>query len=277
MMDDNEMDYKKMKLILWKSVIASLVFFSGATVCQGSEVEEAFYIEPMEVQIPPAKASTAIRVFNNEQHLLRIRVDVFERTDNADGSERRVLAKDLRPDIQEFDLKPGSSRQVVLSYHGAKKISKERAYRVVVKQVLNSQLLPTTAESLDLRFIYIASVFVTPERARANLVVDSVRRLSDRMVEVELSNLGHAHQKMKQIDAVVVEETAAESGDGSRISRELELSPDSIAMLAKQNLLSGGRRIFRLELNEREDEISRDARLRVKIRANRGARPPASN
>ena len=252
-------------------VFAVVAFSNALSVHASTEVEEAFYIEPMEVQMAPAKQTASIKVFNNEAHALRIRVDVFERTDNLDGSERRVLSKDLRADTQEFNLTPGSSRVIGLSYHGARKISKERAYRVVVKQVMMAQdLVP---DSLDLRFIYIASVFVTPDQARAKLVIDSVRRVSDRTVELEISNEGQAHQKMKQIRTVVVEATS----DSSEEWRELELSVESIEMLSKQNLLSGGRRIFKLELNERENEIAANARLRVNLRTTKETRPPASN
>ena len=246
----------------------SLVILVPALALAG-EVEEAFYIEPMELQMAPAKRTAEINVVNKEEHKLRIRVDVFERTDNIDGSERRVLSTDLKPDVQEFDLMPGSSRHIKLAYKGSKKIAKERAYRVVVKQVMTSP--DAAGNSLDLRFIYIASVFVTPVEARAKLVIDAVRRTSDRTVEVELSNEGRAHQKMKQIRTVVVEEDMSD-----RTSRELELSDESIEMLARQNLLSGGRRVFKLELNNREGEIAVNARLRVKFRAAH-ERPPASN
>lgn len=225
-----------------------LLFFMGsarADIPSG----EAFYIEPMELHLDPRPPqsqpkSAALKIVNNEAYDSRVRLDTFERREGKDGSEERELTKDIRVDETAFVLKAGQSKTVMVHYQGLKRLSKERAYRIVVKQV-ETGAGQNAGRSLDLRFVYVASVYVTPAKAAPKLIVKDVRRTSERGLEVEFHNEGSAHQRMDVFTPQI--EVATDGG-----VREVKLSPESRQLLAKQNFLPGVRRKILLEIDPAE-------------------------
>jgi P pilus assembly chaperone PapD len=198
---------------------------------------EAFYIHPMELNLrPDAKAPTQVTVFNKDAHKADIHVDVFERTEGDEGSELRSATKDLVADVTDFSLEAGQTRALNLTYKGRKKLSRERAFRVVVRQTGDPG-----DSSLDLRFVYVASVYVTPAGAQPKLVIGNVRRTSDRAVEVSLKNDGNAHVQMNDVAAILQQKIP----NGLR---DYELSSESLKLWSRQNLLAGGRRKLVLQI-----------------------------
>ncbi len=230
---------------LLMSLVVTFSFFAVATRVQAEPSNEAFYIEPMEIQVNPETAAPAIlEVFNKEHHSAEIHVDIFERSDTIDGAEKRASTKDITIDATDFKLAAGQSKKMVVAYRGSRKITRERAFRIVVRQVG-----ATEENSLDVRFVYVASMYVTPKRAASKLVVRGVHRTSDREVEVTLFNQGHAHVKTSNVTFVILQRLA------SGPVREIEVSSASRENWAKQNLLAGSSRKLKLEIGPEEKPV----------------------
>lgn len=211
-----------------------------------SQPTEAFYIHPMELFIrPDARKFSTLEVFNKEAQSAKIHVDVFERSDTVEGTETRALTKDVTVDAQDFTLAAGQSRKLNIRYRGSKKLKRERAYRIIVRQVA-----PGETNSLDVRFVYVASMYVTPELAEPKLVVRQVSRASDRELEVLLANEGGAHAELAGVRFVVLEEGAR----GSK--REISLSSESRDDRSRQNLLAGSQRKLKFQIAASEPPIS---------------------
>ncbi len=219
------------------------------------EGDEAFYITPMEVSMKPGEGAQSLTVVNQHEQPIQVRVDAFERDDTVDGIEKRVLTKELVADVSEFNLNAGATRVVKLRYVGSHKLKREKAFRVVVKQMASSLSNP----SLDLRFIYVASVYVSPEakKSMSEVQVRSIQKTDDGL-EVELKNRGASHLKLRDVDVVV-----AESADGE--VRNIELSQETRENLKRENILAGGLRRLRLQVADTKT-LRRGGRLMLELR-----------
>ena len=212
-------------------MLLSLVLFSFLENAFAAAPTEAFYVEPMEFSVrAPFDAVQKLTVINKDDHEVKIHVDIFERSDSLDGSENRKLTTDVVSDASEFSVAKGASKIIQLTYVGKGKPKRERAFRIVVRQ-----MGATNDASLDLRFVYVASMYVTPDKAEPEIVVRDVKRTSEREIEVGFHNVGNAHGQLSGMSALV--EQGARKGD-----RALQLSNESLKMLARQNLLAGSRR-----------------------------------
>lgn len=236
------------------AIFLSSQFSSPAFAAGGNG--EAFYVDPMEIHIEArGRAPTAsLKIFNKEGVDRRVRIDVFERTEAADGAEQRALTSEINVDATEFTVKPGQAKKITVNYVGRNRLSIEKAYRIVVKQVEGA----TSAEgSLDLRFVYEAAVYVAPAQAKAKLIVKEVRCTSDRAIEVAFQNVGNAHQKMENLLAKV--EVSDASG-----RHEAILSEESRQLLSRQNFLAGSRRKLVLQLAPNQ-VLTRGTSVNVKL------------
>lgn len=233
-----------------------LLSFAAPDLVLAEEADDAFYITPMEVAMKPGAGAQEITVVNQHEHAIQVRVDAFERDDTVDGIEKRVLTKELVSDVSEFNLAPGATRVVKLRYVGSHKLKRERAFRVVVKQMASSL---ASNPSLDLRFIYVASVYVMPENKKSTqeVQVRSIQKTEDG-IEVELKNRGPSHLKLRDVDLVV-----AESANGE--VRNIELSAETREHLKRQNILAGGLRRLRLQVAD-TSTLRRGGRLMLELR-----------
>lgn len=215
---------------------------------------EAFFISPMELQISPdGSAPVTLEVFNHQDHEIPIHIDIFARSEDADGSEKRRLSKEITVSSADFKLSAGESRKLELRYSGPKKISNERAYRVVVRQIGTQD-----SESLDVRFVYVASLYVTPKSVEPNLIVQKVRRASEIEIETSLTNSGSAHAELAQYKMSLLQQNP----DGK--IRELALSSETQQKISKINLLAGSRRQLKMQIADGE-KIAPHAELTVKV------------
>ncbi len=240
------LELSNMRILLCASVVSFLVGAAISSKGYAESSSEAFYIEPMEIKVrPDSLVPSVLEVFNKEQHTAAIHIDIFERSDTVDGAEKRAITKDVSIDTTDLKLAAGQSKKLALVYHGSRKISRERAFRIVVRQVGASE-----DNSLDVRFVYVASMYVTPKLAEPKLVVQRVHRASEREVEVTLSNHGLAHVQMSDVAFVILQ------GALKGPVREIGLSSESRQNWAKQNLLAGSSRKLKLEIGPEEKPVA---------------------
>lgn len=211
-----------------------LVFFcfalSGFRALAG--VSEAFFVTPMEMAMKPeAGASAKLTVVNKGDQPLKIRVACFERSDDINGNESRKLTKSLTVESSDFTLETGATKTLIVAYVASSNISREKAYRIVVRQ---AESKPDS--SLDLRFVYVTSVYVTPANAAAKLSIENIRRHQD-VLEFEVRNSGSAHAKPASIAAFVQQ---------AKGQKKLGVSNEILNSVFRQNLLAGSSRKFHL-------------------------------
>ncbi|MDX9730453.1 MAG: hypothetical protein RBT63_01665 [Bdellovibrionales bacterium] len=230
--------------------ITLLLFVTAVPVEAAAESEEAFYIEPMEFRFSPGESRQAqvFRVHNRNEQPAKVRVEIFLRSEDMHKGERRALSSDIRPDTRHFLLPAGESRDVSLTYHGSRHLKSERAYRVVVTQ---EGVAPET--SLDMRFVYVASAYVTPRGAESKVRVVAIERESAERVKVRLFNSGTAHKKLHEVKAEL-----EETHDG-RV-RTLLLGDENLRRLARENVLAGSYLTLDLDI-----ETKAGAELRFRL------------
>lgn len=146
--------------------LVAVSFLISLSVAAAESDSEAFFIQPMEVQVAVAadgeRPTTKLKIVNKEDHDVSVRIDCFHRDDDVNGSERRSLTKDVKVDASEFILPAGSSRYITVTYAGSRKISREHEFRIVVKQQEDSEGENGT-RSLDMSFVHVVSFKVAPE------------------------------------------------------------------------------------------------------------------
>jgi hypothetical protein len=240
--------------------VSYFIFTNFSGVASAAATEQsfgAFYIAPMELQIRPNSAAPAmLEVFNKEEHEAEIHVDIFERTETLAGAESRSLSNDIVVDSSDFKLPSGKSRRLILRYRGSKNIARERAFRVVVRQLGTND-----EKSLDLRYVYVASLYVTPISAQSNLMITSIKKTSDREVEVNLHNEGRAHTFLSDFSPIILQTS---ENNSTRTLRVIKLSAESREAWSKQNLLAGSRRNLVLQIARDENPIQ-DGALSLKL------------
>lgn len=250
----------KTVLVVFVSVVGAVAGGTESSHAQAdrqtdAQTDEAFSVHPMEMKFSldsKASMSSKLRLKNQSESQLRIRIDVFERSNELDGSERRSPTKNLKVSEREFDLLPSGEKTIDVSYLGPRTLKSERAYRVVVKQVDGARAAETGA-SLDLRFVYVASVYVSPQNAEPRLRVERVRRLDEKKVEIEFANKGTAHQKLSDV-RFSIRQTASE-GERPLKKAELAISDKSRRELSRLNILARGRLRTVLEVAPEETLI----------------------
>ncbi len=131
---------------------------------------ESFFVEPHELRISvPVSRRTVndgfIKIVNKENYDVAVQVDCFLREPDLNGGERRSSTTHLKIEPSEFVLKAGRSKTIAIDYRGEQRISKERTYRIVIKQREESEGA-NNHRSLGLGFVHVVSFFVHPRSSK---------------------------------------------------------------------------------------------------------------
>lgn len=141
-------------------------------------------------------------------------------------------------------MKPQSSQTVKIRWEGKKDLDKELCYRVLVKQ------LPVDFEngsdgeggSLKILFKYKGSIYITPEVARPNVKLESVkiekREDGDKHVQLLFENKGTRHAILDKLEIRLTD--ARDS--------EYVFSGEELEGISGQNILPGKERVFSFPL-----------------------------
>lgn len=202
----------------------------------------AFRFSPMVAELSPQgqKSSQTFLVENNGDARVALQLELFKRTADEDGIEKRVITEDLSVFPQQLTLEPGAQRNIKVSWVGGAAIDSERPYRLVVTQLpvdFAKIKGPGAKPGVNLNFLlqYVASLYVVPPQAKARVVVASIARLEGGSLKVALTNAGNAHQLLRGMRLRI--------GPGKS-----EVSADQLKILESDNLLPGASRSFTVTL-----------------------------
>ncbi len=183
-----------------------LVFLFSAI----SITSHAFKISPIEVTFDPKGrgAVQTIKVDNPTASSIPIEIFSYERI-HKNGKEKRVATNDFYYFPKQFILKPGEKRNIRISWLGEKKkgkkgknkpmqkgntnISKEKAYRLEIRQVPVNLKKKATKTGITFLYNYVASLYVKPPKVKPEVKLLSYKRVGKNLYKVNLKNTGSAH------------------------------------------------------------------------------------
>lgn len=160
----------------------------------------AFSLEPISASFSPSGRG-AIRSFtlkNETSEMVAIRISLFHRSGDIDGREIQSPAEErftVYP--SQLVLRPDSIQMVRVQWKGAPRVEKELAFRMLVEQMpVNFSEQEGTGSGVKIMFKYLASLYITPPGAAAQVNVDDFSlQNKDEVAHLELfvSNRGTAH------------------------------------------------------------------------------------
>ena len=194
------------------------------------------HLSPMERELVifPAGPIGEIKLHlqNMESEPRSFKIEVLKRSEDENGVERRTKTSDLTlaaadaSPLVSSRIGPGEVRELTLRYTGNRGISSEQAYRLIVTETTGA-----------IRMKIISSIYVRPEQAKADLQTDGhAQRLTADRIQVVLQNKGKAHQRLDGYVPVL------------RFSdTNVQLKSETLAAWDKENVLSGMKRVIRLD------------------------------
>lgn len=221
------------------SMLVGTMALFGAAFLPGASAAQAFTVVPVAQDFAPGDrdAQETLVIENGQDEPVLLRLQVMSRTTLADGRESNAPTSDFAVFPVQTVVGPKQSQVVRLQWRGAEKLDRELAYRVIAEQhPLANRPKPTHAIKLAVRFV--GSVYVVPEGAAADVVVESARAVTaggERRLELVLENRGLAH-------TLIDEPTVAVSAGGET----RQLSEAAVKGLDGANILAGSKLTVRL-------------------------------
>jgi hypothetical protein len=189
----------------------------------------AFSLEPMLAEIVLPKISQTFTLRNLTENSRKIRIEVLERRQEGERefgrktSELRTLGG-IAGGVVELPAE--SAKSFEIEYRGPKRLSTERAYRLVV-----TDETPSDGTVRSLKLSYRASVYVREATHTPDLVIRSWRPTGGAGFDVVLRNQGRIRQPL--------------AGMGFQ---GLDLAKSSIKVLEAGVMLAGSERRLSLEV-----------------------------
>ncbi|HEX7675593.1 MAG TPA: fimbria/pilus periplasmic chaperone [Bdellovibrio sp.] len=161
----------------------------------------AFKMSPMVITFMPSgsKATQVLTLENSGGDKVPVQIEAFVRGVDAKGEETRAKTSDFNIYPEQLVLLPNEKRNVRVTWAGEMKDGNEKSYRIIASQI-PVEFKETNAKSkkpgVNLNFLlqYVASAYVTPDKASANVKVKEARALPGKKVQVVLVNDGSAHK-----------------------------------------------------------------------------------
>jgi fimbrial chaperone protein len=200
----------------------------------------AFRLSPMVVQFSPAgrSATQTLTLENPGNERVAVEIEVFHRKIDADGKEDRSAAtNDFTVFPAQLTLEPNQKRNLRVTWTGDQAPASELAFRLVASQLPVNLQRPTNRADVkvNLKFVlqYVASLYVTPDGAKAHLEVTAAKMTKPGTAEVTLKNKGNAHRVLENARLKLIGEKG-----------EFTVPEAAMQEVRAQNILAGDSRRF---------------------------------
>lgn len=193
----------------------------------------SFRLDPMVVELQPTgpKNSHSFRVENNGQERIAVQLKMTTRTTDENGKETRLDSSDFTIYPEQISLSPNDMRTVRVTYNGPKDVTSEKAYRLIASQLPVNFQKETKPTQLNFLFQYIASVYITPKGAAAQVQVKDIKVTDKNKIEFKLENVGTAHRLLKGIQVQFYDK-----------NNLVAIDPNFFKGIANENILAGASR-----------------------------------
>lgn len=170
-----------------------------------AQASYAFKLSPMSVELMDKgkKATKSFRVINTGKEKVKVEAELYSRKIDINNNEKREETSDFTLFPPQLEVEPGKSRVIRVSYVG-KKVETEKAYRLVVRQIPDINKKKKEGAQIDFLFEYVASVYVTPPSAKADIVVEKSLKISDQL-EITFKNRGNKHVLLRRYNLRVTQ------------------------------------------------------------------------
>jgi fimbrial chaperone protein len=223
---------------LTSAVVATALFASSI---------EAYDISPLVLQLDPTGPGSTGSVLITNSHTVPIAIEIklFERTQQADGSDALVPEKGEFVVIpSQMVIAPGSSQSIRVQWTGDSSPKKELAYRLVTEQLpIQFEKRVTGDRTLDVKvqYRYEAALYISAPNTQPSANVTSARLATsangEAILELHVANSGkrRAILNLPKIDIETVNGEA-----------KVSLSEERVGALNNLNILAGSLRVVRL-------------------------------
>lgn len=190
----------------------------------------AFKLSPMSVSLSEKgkKATKSFRVINTGKELVKVEAEVLSRSIDKNNKETRLETSDFTLYPPQLSVEPGKSRVLRVSYIGDK-VSSEKPYRLVVRQIPLKGKKKESSAQIKFLFEYVASVYVTPSKAKAKLESIKCLKVGDKL-EIDFKNSGTKHSLLRRYKLIFKQK------DKKRI---VSFKKKSFEKIGSQNILAG--------------------------------------
>lgn len=208
----------------------------------------AIQFSPIEMTFTPAgrESVRTFRLENDTDGPVAVEISVFGRSITPGGDEELVPSEDEFVIVPEqVVLGAGDVQWIRVQWIGNPAPEKERAFRLIAEQLPIDIGDQPEVQGGVIRLLirYLASVYVVPKGAKANISVISAEQTNgpDQApgLLVELGNTGRAHKVLNTIRLVIK----------SRVSSDVAsvlLSAERLTELGGRNMLAGATRQLKL-------------------------------
>ncbi len=177
------------------------IIFATLFLALAPALAHAFRLSPMVVQFTPVgnKSTQVLLLENQGTEKVPVQIEVFARSVDKAGEEVRTKTDDFTVYPEQLVLLPGEKRNVRVTWSTEFKGNSEKAYRIIASQLpvkFSEKNAAASNKDVNLNFLlqYVASAYVTPEGAKAQVKVKEVKRLDTKKISVLLVNEGTAHR-----------------------------------------------------------------------------------
>ena len=175
-------------------------FFAALSTILFSLPVFAFRLDPMVVNFAPSgKLATQVVTLDNPTNdKIPVQVEVVTR-DEKSGTEKRDKTNEFTIYPEQVVLLPREKRNVRITFTGDEP-KDEKSYRIIATQLpvelkeTNAKAAKKTGANVTFMLQYVASAYVTPKDAAADVKVKEVKVTSPKNISVTLSNDGNAHK-----------------------------------------------------------------------------------
>ncbi len=208
----------------------------------------AFKFSPIEMTIEPSgRGSTrTFQITNVDEQPIAVELRIEARDMAVSGEDILEDAEDLFVVFPaQTIVMPGQSQSIRVQWLGEPNPDRELAFRLFAEQ-LPIDLDPNPADGARVRILvrYVASLYVAPRGASADLAVDSADRDAgaggSAKLLVVIENNGSAHALLRNLTLSVT------GRDATGADTTVALTPEQLDGMIGQNVLAGRRRAFRL-------------------------------
>lgn len=222
--------------------------------CVHESCDAVYTFTPIVQEFAPSgtDSTKTFQVKNPSTEPVALQFVIAERTADEKGNE--ILDIDVAEDLfliypAQVVLMPEQQQVVRVSWLGENTVQKELAFRLMSKQLPIDLRTKQEREAekgnvdkhqIRLLYNYSAALYVVPEGAQPNIVLESVREVNDedgtKWVEASFYNKGLKHQVLKDLTLSIV---SNETGEAS-FSFEKEMFVGGL------NVLAGHKKMYRL-------------------------------
>lgn len=232
--------------------MASIWLGFGLLTAPSAWADSSYQIQPAAINLNPvgSGASASFQVISTGNEPVAVEIHMTDRQVDDYGTETNSDAEDnfaIYP--PQILLQPGESQTVRITWLGEPNPDHELAYRVITEQLpvqLTAPPSDATAynTAITVLFRYIASVYIIPENAASNIVLESASHRNengqDQLVLV-FNNQGTAHQLLSDLNLTL--SSLAVGGQGQADST-IRLGAEQLQGVAGENILAQHQRQF---------------------------------